>query len=128
MQLGMLWVCGFVRLAAGPIRAASECTGVLRKSGMQLGMLWIFGFETGQRTAERRVSCGDGPTHRGIPGDHLVGTPFGGWGSGTMLGLPRPLHPGTFAPRPHPYILLYIVLTGRCRVQRVQKVILLKNP
>ena len=44
MQLGMLWVFGFVRLAAGPIRAASECTGVLRKSGMQLGMLWIFGF------------------------------------------------------------------------------------
>ena len=34
MQLGMLWVCGFVRLAAGPIRAASECTGVLRKSDM----------------------------------------------------------------------------------------------
>ena len=43
MQLGMLWVFGFVRLAAGPIRAASECTGVLRKSGMQLGMLWISG-------------------------------------------------------------------------------------
>ena len=38
--------CGgsFVRLAAGPIRAASECTGALRKYGMQLGMLWVFGF------------------------------------------------------------------------------------
>ena len=83
--------------------------------------------ETGQRTAERRASCGDGPTHRGIPGDHLVGTPFGGWGPGTMLGLPRPLHPGTFAPRPHPYILLYIVLTGRCRVQRVQTTFLAIN-
>ena len=34
MQLGMRWVFGFVRLAAGPIRAASECTGVLRTSDM----------------------------------------------------------------------------------------------
>ena len=69
--------------------------------------------------------AGEGSTQEGeeedTPWEHPVGTPFGGWGPGTMLSLPRPLHPGTFAPRPHPYILLYMVLTGRCRVQRVQR-------
>ena len=34
---------GFLHLVAGPIRAALECTGILRTSAMQLGMLWIFG-------------------------------------------------------------------------------------
>ena len=110
----------------GAVRGAVLCGGI--SGNRRSGDIDAVVTETGQRTAERRASCGDGPTHRGIPGDHLVGTPFGGWGPGTMLGLPRPLHPGTFAPRPHPYILLYIVLTGRCRVQRVQKVILLNNP
>ena len=110
----------------GAVSGALLCGGI--SGDRRSGDIDAVVTETGQRTAERRASCGDGPTHRGIPGDHLVGTPFGGWGPGTMLGLPRPLHPGTFAPRPHPYILLYIVLTGRCRVQRVQKVILPNNP
>ena len=44
MQLVMLWVFGFVHRAAVPIRAASECTGVLRTCGMQLVMLLVFGF------------------------------------------------------------------------------------
>jgi len=43
MHLGMLSIFGFVHLAAGPVRAASESTGVFRKYGLQLGMLWIFG-------------------------------------------------------------------------------------
>ena len=110
----------------GAVRGAVLCGGI--SGNRRSGDIDAVVTETGQRTAERRASCGDGPTHRGIPGDHFVGTPLGGWGPGTMLGLPRPLHPGTFAPRPHPYILLYIVLTGRCRVQRVQKIILPNNP
>ena len=61
---------------------------------MQLVMLWVFGFvhrAAGQRATERRASCGDGPTHRGIPGDHLVGIPFGGWG---LVGRHLQRHPG----------------------------------
>ena len=34
---------GFVDLAAGPVRAASESTVVFRNSGLQLGMFWISG-------------------------------------------------------------------------------------
>ena len=37
-------VIASAHLASGPIRAASECIGVLRKPAMQLGMLSIFGF------------------------------------------------------------------------------------
>ena len=71
MQLGMLWVFGFVRLAAGPIRAASECTGVLRKSGMQLGMLWIFGFVHLAAGPIRAASECTGVLRKCISGDSL---------------------------------------------------------
>ena len=62
----------------GAVRGAVLCGGI--SGNRRSGDIDAVVTETGQRTAERRASCGDGPTHRGIPGDHLVGTPFGGWG------------------------------------------------
>ena len=43
MHLGMLSMFGFVHLAAGPVRPASESTGILRNSALQFGLLGIFG-------------------------------------------------------------------------------------
>ena len=63
MHLEMLSIFGFVHLAAGPVRPASESTGVFRNSGLQLRMLWVCGLlhlAAGpiRAAVERKVSWG----------------------------------------------------------------------